>query len=362
MHLASPDQLEVLTNVDHFGGYHPDFIRLREKYYGSEEAKSLEIGSDLEGTRLFSIREEEKGIDFRCFTHPSSYYSPSLRNTEIWNPLSWKKLLKQVGKLGAWDVSRFNLLNLKQAEQLQEAARKMLIPCYVSKARFPVIFGKLTWEDYLKKRSSSFNRNQRRCLRLMQESGFQYTHSLKIEQILEVFKLRNAVKGEGDYSVTSQFAGFISELRESLKRDGLWYEVGIEKDGILAAFLLAFWDNQGGFYTFQTSYNPEYKSLRLGNLTFEKAIEDALKGDAKLISFLGDSDYFLNFTNQVYSFFMVDLFAKNPKGIFLYGRRIFLKKGAELKKKINSWKEQWLRSKKSESGSQKEAVPKSQAA
>lgn len=329
-------------NNTHYGlphniGHEPTILGLRAKHYAESElyaSAADESGAPL--TRFFVVTDSERGTKYRCLTHPGSYYSPSLVGTESWSSEAWAKLARSIRSIPKWAICRFSMLNSAQSARLAAATRRQGFNTIVSEAQFRVLSGSETYnfKSYVEARRSSFNRNQNRCRRLMDKNGFVFTTQLDLEQVFKVFASRHQVKGAEDYSVKDNFRSFLRELRDSYQAQGRWYEIGIEKDGVLAAFTLGFWDDDNVFYAFQTGYDPAYHNLRLGALTFDRLIEDVLSKGCRYISFMGDSEYFRLFTDEVLRFDVVEVFSRSPAGYFLYYRRQLMRLGSLIKRRV----------------------------
>lgn len=328
----------IHTNIKHHIGHDPVMVALRNKYYSESPLYSLPHSdpNSSELTQLFVVTDVEQGTKFNCLTHPGSYFSPSLATTENWSWKEWTSLATSVAKLRGWHICRFNMLTDSQASKVVSHFRKKGFLVHTSIGKFKMLSGteRYDWKTYLESRRSSFNRNQNRCRRLMDKNGFTFSSSLDIEEVMRVFTTRHTVKGADDYTVHQNFRGFLRELREAYIKQGRWYEIGIEKDGILAAFTLGFWDADNVFYAFQTCYDPAYHSLRLGALTFDRLIEDVYKRGCSHISFMGDSEYFRLFTDEAYQFQQVDVFSRTPKGYFLFLRRVLMRAACIAKRRI----------------------------
>jgi GNAT superfamily N-acetyltransferase len=226
------------------------------------------------------------------------------------------------------------MLSDAELTQIKRFCFKKLLSYSVHQDQFRMIPGDLSFSEYQATRSASFNRNQRRCQRIVEKAGFPITHEMTIEEILSIYERRHSQRGEEDYSVTDQFKRFLTELRNAMQAEGRWYEVGIRNDqGHLAAFALGFWDQNKVFYLFQTGHDPEYRSMRLGGVVFEKLIEDILTRGCSYLSFASDASYLQLYSDRVYRFNRIDIYGQTPRGFLLLLRRL----GAIAKEQFKSF-------------------------
>lgn len=315
--------------VSHGIGHDPAFLEVRKRHYaegGLVRAGALE---------LCRLSERESGIPYTSLMHPVGYFSPSLPGADGWNDGEWRGLFQGMSGAGGWDICRLMMLTDGQAERVRAMARRRLLPHFEAEDSFRVIDGAQTYEQYVASRSSKYNANQRRCLRLVEKAGFSFTREMTIEEIFEVFARRHGKAGPeaaDDYTVTPKFRAFLGELREGFRARGRWYEMGVrDAEGKLASLVVAMRDEGGVFYLFQTCYDPEFRQMRLGAVTFERMIQDALTEGCRYISFCGDSEYMRHFTDRTLRFRRVDIHSRTPKGLYLYGRRLASKAKTRLR-------------------------------
>lgn len=302
----------TVQHVPHTLGEEDWFCELRTKHYG--EHGVLRAG-DRHSRSWIKLKSREHGLPVQFWMQPGAYYSSSLPRSESWSRHEWEQFLKPLRSSSQWDLARFNLLNDAQAAALE---RHSPFPTTRHRAHFSVLSGSRTYAEYLKTRRSSFNANQRRCLRNMTAQNMEFTRELSWESIVSVFASRHQVKSEEDYSITPAFLNLLKSMRERLQSENRWWEVGIRRGDRLVAFTLGYRDEQGVWSAFQTAYDPEFHSLRLGALTFEHFIEWALDSGCTWITFLGDSPYFEQFSPERHEYWRVDLHRYNGVGLLLW--------------------------------------------
>lgn len=325
------------NKFEHTIGHDADIYDLRVKYYAQAslvKAKASQSFPAQGSESLVILDELEANIPFKCLTHPCSYFSSSLPETTDWQKKDWKKYFSNLTTSKQWDLARLLMITDSQLAQLKSLCRRRLYPVFIRQEKIRVIDGAQNWDTYVATRSASFNRNQRRCLRNMEKAGYQYTQDFNAEEILELFSRRadqgHATKiGTVDYTVSPEFKGFTTELKERFEARGLWYQAGVRSlEGKLVACAFGMFDASGAFYIFQTAHDPALRSLRLGHLAFEKIIEDLLTRGVRFISFMGDSPYMVDFTELTHNFNRLDIHNHTKTGWLLYSRRI----GSKFKK------------------------------
>lgn len=310
----------------HDFGYDPIFFSLREKYYAEGPVQVIQSPVRAQPLAHFChFAERESGLNFKNLSTPVSYFSPTLRDTTYWTPSDWQALLGTIQTIRGWDICRLMMLDDREVERITGYCRKKLVPYFIKEEAYRTIPGNQTYEQYLETRSKSYNHNQRRCFRLLEKSGFSITDQMTVEEIFSVYQARHEGRGDGadDYGVDPKFQAFLKELRSGYLELNRWIEIGVrDSEGRLAAVAYGFRGENGVFCIFQTAHDPRYHSMRLGNLTLEKLIETALSRGSPYLTFSSDSPYLANFTRSVYRFKRIDIHARNPKGLYLYARRM----------------------------------------
>ncbi len=312
-----------MTPESHLPGYDPAFLGLRKRLYAESEPISvLDPTTGTQLSELCLLTVNECSTHFKCLTHPSSYFSPSLRNTDTWNASRWSMLFTTIRRARGWALARFMMLTDDQSATLRKNAATSGYLSITTEETFRVIPGNQTYTQYLGKRSSKHNANNRRCLKKAEKLGFTITSQLSVDEIADVYLRRTGKVGEADYSVTPQFIEFLRGLREAYLPQNRWVEVGVrEPEGRLSAFAVGFWGENQIFYVFQTGYDPTHHSLRLGSLVFDSMIESTLKRGCSYLSFMSSSEYLANYASDTLRFNRVDVFNWTAKGIFLFAYR-----------------------------------------
>ena len=310
----------------HLLGYDPAFLALRKKIYAeSEPITVLDPDSGAELSELCLLSVYECLIHFKSLTHPSSYFSPSLRETSKWTPRSWQALFQTLRKTRGWTLSRFMMLSPEQSNTLRKRATEAGYLSMTTEECFRVIPGNQNYAQYLDKRSAKHNTNNRRCARKAERLGFVITDKLTVDEIADVYLRRRKsgpVRSEDDYSVTPQFIEFLTGLRTAYISEKRWIEYGVrDPEGRLIAFSMGFWDTNRVFYFFQTGYDPDHHALRPGSIVFDNAIERVLSEGCQFISFASCNDYLANYAPDSLPFHRVDVFNRTPKGLFLFAYR-----------------------------------------
>lgn len=226
-----------------------------------------------------------------------------------------EKLKASLQKLPGWQLCQINALSPAEALHIER--------CFCSSGHQVVVFdfpvrvisGPVTYSEYLKRRSSSHNKSQRRSLAAAEKAGLEFRSDLDWIDILSVLDSRNRAFQNGeDYSQTESFRKFLYEFRHLMKEQNRLIEVGLFEEGRLIGFDIGFL-NDGVFHSYQTAYNAAYSHRRPGALTLEKLIEVALERGAKLIDFMGDNLYLHLFTPEVLILKRVVIFSRTPKGM-----------------------------------------------
>lgn len=322
----------MINPQNHMIGYDSAFLDLRKKYYAESQslAATLSENAGPTLTEFCVLSQDECGKKARLLTHPSSYFSPSLRGTDSWGPDHWRSVVSTMGKAKNWDLARFMLLTSEQARMVRTYAWLSGKLTLSNRSGFWVVPGNLSFEQYLETRSAKHNRNNRRCFRNAEKAGFTTTQEMTFDEISDVYSRRSDKIGGEDYSVTDKFMGFLKELRESYRLQNRWMEIGVrDPKGTLCGFAIGFWDAQGVFYIFQTAYDPAHRSLRIGSLVFDVIIEKALTRGSKFLSFTSNSEYISLYARDQMEYEWVDVFSYSRKGLYLFAYRLL--------GKINNW-------------------------
>lgn len=319
-------------------GYDPIFLDLRRKLYSGGDLLVVKSKNNQEKLSEFCLLTENDSLtQFKCLSPPASYFSSSFKNALNWTNEDWKLLFRAIIAKRGWHICRLFMLNDEQLKKVKSFCKRFLLPYAVSIDQFRMIPGNLNWEEYQKTRSGSFNRNQRRCQRLVEKENFQLTYEMSLEDLVFVYTERNTQRSDSnDYSLDTKFQEFFKSLRTQMISENRWYEVGIrDHEGKLCSFASGFWDQAGVFYLFQTAHNPQHRHLRLGAVNFDRLIEDVLTRGCKYLSFVSDAEYLRLFSDEVYRFHRIDIHSRTPIGFLL----LFKKYGALIKNKLKTWKE-----------------------
>ncbi len=152
------------------------------------------------------------------------------------------------------------------------------------------------WDEYLQLLSRKQRHELRRKMRNLQafnETGYQVVEDKNrmpeaVEAFLKLFPEARQDKAE---FMTPEMQTFFRSLAESLAEESL-LKIGILESGGNPVAMVMYFDYNGNIYLYNSSYNPEYKSLSVGLISKARCIQDSIQKKKRKFDFLKGSEQY----------------------------------------------------------------------
>lgn len=298
----------------------PVFVGLRQDIFGRsrnwieivpphDRGRGTRALFDLDTQKMAGIRSAVLGPALGWETRPwtqSSNDAPAI-----------PALVEALNQRSDWDVCQINALSSEEAADIRLEVAKHGNGVIEHWFPLAVITGVASYADYLKRRSPSTNKNQRRALRQATVAGLEFREKLSWESIEAVLDARSREFGNGDdYTKTPEFRAFLKKFRSQMIEAGRWTEVGLFHGDKPVSYDLGFWSGRV-FHSYQTAFDPAYKEYRPGAITFEKSLELVLTRGCDLVDMMGASEYMKFFTKEILELKRVTVSSRSLKGRLL---------------------------------------------
>jgi Acetyltransferase (GNAT) domain len=264
----------------------------------------VRVARTVRGLKIRTL-ESGFGADFRPFTQSADL---DIHRAD--------ELVAAIHAIDRWDMAELTLLSPSEANLLEAAlARRRLHP-----ATFPfnvsAIAGCDGYEQYLSRRGSSVNKNQRSHLQRAARHGYAFRTELRWEEIVRVLDAREDRFGGADYTRIPRFRTFLKEFRLRMASAGRLLEVGMFSGDTLVGYQIAFRTGPV-LHMYQTAFDPAHAERRAGSLALEKAIELGLGTDVSVIDLMNDSPHLAHFATHTLELRRVAAVAHTIRGRLL---------------------------------------------
>jgi CelD/BcsL family acetyltransferase involved in cellulose biosynthesis len=224
-----------------------------------------------------------------------------------------RELVERLNLRSDWETCQVTSLSEEEYERLAAALARR----GNSHLAFPfptrVIAGQ-TYESYLTTRTTDMNKNMRRYKRRAEEAGLEFRDELSWKGIEAILDGRaRAFPNGADYTQMPRFRAFFVQLRDELRRQGRWMEMGLYDGDRLVAYDAGFWNGRV-FHDYQTGFDPAYSKLSPGMLAMDRIVHRALEAGAELVDFMGEQHYLKHFTRVTLPLRRVLFFSNGWKG------------------------------------------------
>jgi CelD/BcsL family acetyltransferase involved in cellulose biosynthesis len=297
----------------------PLFVSARTATYDTEGRWiRAAAGCEAAGSPLFaratrrigglSIRviESAFGADMRPFT---CCFEPTDAGVDA--------LLAAVAATRDWELCEIAGLSPEECARFKSSLERQRMDVESFPFRVRVIDGNQTYDEYLAKRGSSVNKNQRVHFKRAARDGFTFRNALAWEDIVRVLDVRNAhLEGDADYTRTPEFRRFFQAFRQQVGVAGRLLEVGMFKGERLIGYQIAFRTGPE-LHMNQTAFDPAFVDSRPGALTLETAIQHGLAERPALIDLMNDTVHLAHYSHDVIELNRLVFISRAVKGRLL---------------------------------------------
>lgn len=291
----------------------PIFVGLRRKFF-NPNGSWIEVCDAVFGT----ASQKMGPIGVKALTPAFGWELRPWTQSSVITKESLSICIDELNGRKDWDTGQINCVSADEA--------KLISDCFKLKgnsvAVFPfpvrVVAGIPDYASYLKSRSASANKNQRRYMKKALAEGYHFeTKPITWTQAERVLNSRNTSFSEtGDYTQSPEFRAFFEPFLVQMRLTGRLLEVGMYKGEMLVGYVIGFW-NGSVIHCYQTAFDPAHADARPGALTIEKFIEVALGMNAQVIDFMGDNPYLDLFSKEILPLKRLVFFSRSLKGRLL---------------------------------------------
>lgn len=292
------------------------FLKVRKQFY---PMFNHSLFSDETQTYLTFSEAKWFGIKLKTLLpfvayEASAFLNPGAFNSEMILADWLQKLYSAKG----WDLCSLSRLNSEQLRII-----KKNLPFYLTQSRVQKIRAlrldpnnENDFKSYIKNRGFKFRKNYRYTQNALEKEGFAFSKLKSIEELFALYKKRNRVKDNSDYSIDLNFQNFLKELWKNLEGEKRLITVAIRHEEKIIAAVMAF-SFQNVLQVYQIAYDPDYSHLNPGRNVLLKLIEENWSTGLHFVDFMSEWDYLESITDEYFEYHQVQLFAKNWRGQLL---------------------------------------------
>lgn len=176
-----------------------------------------------------------------------------------------------------------------------------------------------SFDEFIQSRSQKFRKNYRYTHNQLIKHKIHYSQNLTVSEMIELYQIRHVKKDIGDYSVTTGFHQFLTDLWNCLLSEKRLYVLSLRANDPLSqtedkpiAGLMGFYQNNI-LQVYQIAYNPDFGHLNPGRNLLIKCIQDHFDSEITLIDFMSEANYVGEITPYYLPYNRITLTANNLK-------------------------------------------------